>query len=229
MPISGTGMMMTLMDIDAEDEADFNRWYDKEHLTERVGIDGFLEARRYVAVDARPKYLNLYTTRHLGVLHSDSYREILRNQTEWSLRVIAKFRNRLRATANVTTSIGQGRGGTLLFVRVRPGPEAHAELRASLRTGFDALVELGGIISAHLLEGDPGPGRSQGTNLDAMETDWYLLIEGTNAEDILAQASGLIDGRNVLRLAEVISKGTYRLLWDLARHDLYRRPAPTGE
>ena len=40
------------MDIDPSDEADFNRWYDREHLEERVAIDGFLEARRYVARSA---------------------------------------------------------------------------------------------------------------------------------------------------------------------------------
>ncbi len=33
------------------------RWYDREHLEERVAIPGFLEARRYVAHRASPKYL----------------------------------------------------------------------------------------------------------------------------------------------------------------------------
>ena len=49
MPLAGKGMLLTSMDIDAADEAEFNRWYDREHLEERVAIDGFLEARRYVA------------------------------------------------------------------------------------------------------------------------------------------------------------------------------------
>jgi hypothetical protein len=49
MPLAGKGMLLTSMDIDPSDEADFNRWYDREHLEERVAIAGFLEARRYVA------------------------------------------------------------------------------------------------------------------------------------------------------------------------------------
>jgi len=49
MPLAGKGMLLTSMDIDASDEAEFNRWYDREHLLERVAIDGFLEARRYIA------------------------------------------------------------------------------------------------------------------------------------------------------------------------------------
>ncbi len=62
MPLAGKGMLLTSMDIDAADEAEFNRWYDREHLEERVAIDGFLEARRYVAHNASPKYLFLYST-----------------------------------------------------------------------------------------------------------------------------------------------------------------------
>ena len=46
-------MLLTSMDIDAAHEAEFNRWYNREHLEERVAIDGFLEARRYVAAGFR--------------------------------------------------------------------------------------------------------------------------------------------------------------------------------
>ena len=83
MPIAGTGMLMTSMDIDAEHEREFNQWYDREHLAERVAIPGFVEARRYVAVDAAPKYLGLYSTENFDVLDSDAYRTALGNQTAW--------------------------------------------------------------------------------------------------------------------------------------------------
>ena len=32
MPLAGKGMLLTSMDVDATNEADFNRWYDHEHL-----------------------------------------------------------------------------------------------------------------------------------------------------------------------------------------------------
>src|SRR6201988_2632280 len=57
MPIAGQGMLLTSMDIDSLHEAEFNRWYDREHLEERVAIDGFLEARRYIAHVGKPKSL----------------------------------------------------------------------------------------------------------------------------------------------------------------------------
>ena len=49
MPLAGKGMLITSMDVDPADEQDFNLWYDREHLAERVGIEGFLEARRWIA------------------------------------------------------------------------------------------------------------------------------------------------------------------------------------
>ena len=52
MPLSGKGMLVSRMNISPEHEQEFNRWYDKEHLAERVAIEGFLEARRYVAIAA---------------------------------------------------------------------------------------------------------------------------------------------------------------------------------
>ena len=32
MPMAGKGMLLTSMNIDAPDESEFNRWYDREHL-----------------------------------------------------------------------------------------------------------------------------------------------------------------------------------------------------
>ena len=91
MPLAGKGMLLTSMNVDSADEAEFNRWYDREHLEERVAIPGFLEARRYVAHDGNPKYLSLYSTETFEVLDSRAYRTALANQTAWSKTNIARF------------------------------------------------------------------------------------------------------------------------------------------
>lgn len=102
MPLAGKGMLLTSMDVDAEHEADFNRWYDREHLLERVAIDGFLEARRYVAHSAKPKYLCLYSTTTIDVLDSPAYRPRLAQPTDWSRKTMARFKNMIRAVARIT-------------------------------------------------------------------------------------------------------------------------------
>src|SRR5229473_803945 len=119
MPLAGKGMLLTSMDIDPANEAEFNRWYDREHLEERVAIDGFLEARRYIAHAGQPKYLSLYSTETFDVLDSPAYRDALANQTDWSRTNIARFKNMIRAVARITISRGQGRGAQLVLASGR--------------------------------------------------------------------------------------------------------------
>src|SRR3981081_4469893 len=153
MPLAGKGMLLTSMDIDPSDEADFNRWYDREHLEERVAIDGFLEARRYVAHQGSPKYLCLYSTETFGVLDSPAYRTKLANPTDWSKKTMARFRNMIRAVARITISRGQGRGAALGIIRLRPAAGGAERLRAALREKLDP-EKPEGIISMHLIESD---------------------------------------------------------------------------
>src|ERR1700758_1277943 len=113
MPLAGKGMLLTSMNIDASNEAEFNRWYDREHLEERVAIEGFLEARRYRAHTGSPKNLFLYSTRTIEVLDSPAYRARLSSPTEWSKVNMARFKNMIRVVARITVSRGQGRGAVL--------------------------------------------------------------------------------------------------------------------
>jgi hypothetical protein len=220
MPLAGKGMLLTSMDVDASDEAEFNHWYDREHLEERVAIDGFIEARRYVAHQARPKYLSLYSTQTFEVLDSPAYRTALANQTAWSKSNIARFRNMIRAVARITISRGIGRGAALGVVRLRPNPEAGDALRTTLGERLDPGT-LDGIISMHLLENDPGLSKPLTDNADtAGAGDWYVLIEGTDVEAVAATMTARLDHALVSRFATLVSSGTYRLLWDIAKSDL---------
>src|SRR3977135_2070993 len=133
MPLAGKGMLLTSMDIDPSDDVDFNRWYDREHLEERVAIPGFLEARRYVAHQGNPKYLSLYSTETFEVLDSPAYRAALANQTAWSKANIARFKDMLRGVARITISRGTGRGAVLGIIRLRPPAGGEAKLRAALQ------------------------------------------------------------------------------------------------
>src|SRR6202790_3745079 len=163
MPLAGKGMLLTSMDIDASDEADFNRWYDREHLEERVAIDGFLEARRYIAHQGSPKYLCLYSTRTFEVLDSPGYRAKLASPTDWSSKTMARFKNMIRAVARITVSRGQGRGAALGIIRLRPASGSADKLRAALRDSLDPEMS-DGVISMHLIESDPALSKPIGDN-----------------------------------------------------------------
>src|SRR5712691_591477 len=223
MPLSGTGMLITIMDADPAEEEDFNRWYDREHIVERVGIPGFLEARRYVTVAASPKYLNFYTTETLAALDSPAYRDKLKNGTPWTRHHSARFRNYTRVAARVTGSKGQGRGGVLAMSRLRPSGAGTGELRNAILARFDAVVGLDQIISAHLIEADPALSVAPGDS--RMQTgfgDWYVVVEGTDADAVRQAAEPRFGTPTALAHCDVISFGTYRLLWDLAKAELNR-------
>lgn len=215
-------MLMTSMDIDAEHEREFNRWYDREHLAERVAIPGFNEARRYVAVDAAPKYLGLYSTESFDVLDSDAYRTALASQTEWSKTNIGRFRNMLRSVARITVSHGQGRGAVLGLVRIRPPAGDAGALREAIRGLLDPGT-LDGILSMHLMESDPRlskPLTDDPAAPNPAARDWYVLIDGTDVEAVTTVMQGRFDTAIAAAGAAHISAGTYRLMWDLAKSDL---------
>jgi len=220
MPIAGKGMLLTSMDVDAAHEADFNRWYDREHLEERVAIEGFVEARRYVAEDGTPKYLSLYSTETFEVLSSPAYRTALANQTAWSRENIARFKNMIRGVARITISHGKGRGAVLGIIRIRPARGAHERLRDALRNELDPR-STDGVISMHVIENDPvlsKPLTDNASDSDPGAGDWFVLIDATDVPPADTAVRRLTD--NVAFKPMVISSGTYRLLWDIAKADI---------
>jgi hypothetical protein len=219
MPIAGKGMLLTSMDVDAAHEVDFNRWYDREHLEERVAIEGFIEARRYVAIEgSMPKYLSPYSTETFEVLDSPAYRKALASQTAWSKANIARFQNMIRCVARITVSHGKGRGAVLGIVRVRPAYGTHDKLREALRTALDPQAT-DGIISMHLIENDPVLSRSLTDKAsDSGAGDWFVLIDATDVTPARSATRQLTD--NIAFKPLVISSGLYRLLWDIAKADI---------
>ncbi len=221
MPLAGKGMLLTSMDVDPANEPEFSQWYDREHLEERVAIDGFLEARRYVAHRGSPKNLFLYSTATIDVLDSAPYRARLGNPTDRSRKVMAYFRNMIRVVAHITVSRGQGRGAVLGIMRLRPPAGGEDELRAALRGQLDP-GELEGIISMHLLESDSrlsGPTSEIPAAAGAGASDWFVLVDGTGV-DAVSTTLATRFGASVTGSETQISTGVYRLMWDLSKSDL---------
>jgi hypothetical protein len=221
MPLAGKGMLLTSMDIDPSDEAEFNRWYDREHLLERVAIEGFVEARRYVAIQGAPKYLCLYSTATFDVLDSPAYRAALTNPTEWSKTTLPRFKNMIRVIARITVSRGAGRGAALGISRLRPPADGKDQLRTALRDQLDPS-QSDGIISMHLIESDPLLSRPISDDppvSDPGAGDWFVLIDGTHVNAISAAVASRI-GNNAALKSVVISTGVYNLMWDLAKSEI---------
>jgi hypothetical protein len=83
----GTGLLMVWSDVPAAQEAEFNRWYNEEHLAERLAVPGFLTAARYEAVKGGPKHLAVYELESAAVMDSPAYKKVQANPTPWTQRV----------------------------------------------------------------------------------------------------------------------------------------------
>jgi hypothetical protein len=81
------GLLFVMMGIAPEHEEEFNRWYNEEHLPERRNCEGFLNARRYTAVEGTPKYLATYDLTSVGVLESPPYRALTAEASPWTRRI----------------------------------------------------------------------------------------------------------------------------------------------
>ena len=93
-------------------------------------------------------------------------------------------------------------------------------MRAALGELLDP-AQLDGIISMHLLEGDPVLSRPLTDDAAASNPgagDWFALADGTQVGAIAASVARFADNAALKPL--VISSGVYRFLFDLAKSDL---------
>jgi hypothetical protein len=199
MALYGKGMLMTFTETPPGVEEDFNEWYNREHIDERVWMPGFHRARRYVDADgdARIKYFATYETDKVEDLADPDYMELLKDQSDWSKKVMATFTKFDRVTARITIDLSHGFAGACAFARFFPAPPVMSGLRGHLEsTLLPALVARPGMIGAVLAENDlavVNEGRkAQGMAIPENETpQWIVLLEGQTTQ---ATAAALREG-----------------------------------
>jgi hypothetical protein len=81
-------------DIPDDVVAEYNEWYDKEHLPRLVTVPGVVRARRYVATTGGPKYLTAYE-----LLDKDAFESpagLQARKTPWTEKMRSLFQNTRR-------------------------------------------------------------------------------------------------------------------------------------
>lgn len=128
------GLLSVWNRIAAEYEAEFNAWYEAEHLAERLAVPGFRTARRYRSLDDPLAYGALYDTDSVAVMDSAAYRARLAAPTPRTRAIMARFLDMHRAASRVVADTAPGtdalpRLAIVLLDAVPAGPRA---LTASL-------------------------------------------------------------------------------------------------
>jgi hypothetical protein len=164
--------------IDAPLRAEHDAWHSGEHLSERLGIPGFLRGRRCRAADetAAWPYFILYEVSEAAVMTSAAYLERLNNPTPWSRKMFASCRLS-RTLCRVVESRGNGVGGVVLTLR-NPG-----------QVPIDEIAATRGVTGVHLLERDAAlarPHTSEETLRGGDESvERVLIVEGHDLRAIV--------------------------------------------
>ena len=164
----GAALLVVLTDVGPEHDAEFNSWYNEEHLPERLSAPGFLDAARYEALRGGPRYLAVYELESVDALHTEEYLRMSNNPTKWTKRMSPNIVGR-GTVRNVYTQIypaesdphivGRGMAPALQIGRM----DVPQELEAKYNEYYDTVrtpanLEIPGCMHVrryHAVEGDP--------------------------------------------------------------------------
>jgi hypothetical protein len=128
------GILAVWNDCAPEGLAHFERWYNREHLKERVAVPGFRCGRRYEALSGGDRrFFACYEVDDAAVLDSEPYIERLDNPTPWTRQAMQSFRGTLRTVCDLCADHGDLIGAHAVVLRadakMAPTPAAEALLR----------------------------------------------------------------------------------------------------
>ena len=193
------GTLAVWSGIDAEAEDDYNAWYEREHMFERVEVPGIRRARHYQTVSGAPKFFTYFELDAPSVVSSGVYLEQSNNSSPWTQRILPHFRDVNRTASRVVRRLGRGFGAAAMTIRFALIDGEDADLAALLAGTFlPSIVERPGIIAGQLWQVDrdassqPGKDRELRPDEDAI-SDLTLFVEGSGIESLqtLADDPGL--------------------------------------
>lgn len=219
MQLFGHGFMITFTEVASDIEADFNEWYNREHLDERIDLPGFRRARRYESLDGDIRYVTTYECLEPGDIGSPAYLDVLQRQTAWSARIMPQFSKWHRLLGRVAIDHTHGFGGWMALMRLRPPPGRAQELERWLgRSILESLTTQPGIVGACAVASDPEVdailSRAFGQEPDTTQhPEWAVLIEGMTGDAVRSAAETQLNGIDSFVPSGVVSIETCRFLY----------------
>jgi hypothetical protein len=195
MSLTGTGVITIWHDISAAGLQDFYEWHNREHIPERVGIEGFRRGRRYIAVAGAPEFFTLYNVDSPSVLSGPAYHARLNDPTPWTLRAVTHFSNEARSLCGVLASGGIGSGGIIGTLRFDCDEAKDEALLARLAGEILPRVLARPLLAGmHVCRADLETSRlrsaEQKDRGDNQVPRWVVLVEGGTAAAVAAVMDG---------------------------------------
>ena len=129
------GVLAIWNDVRSGREAEFEQWFQGEHLEERLSVPGFLFGRRHEALSGSSAYFNFYVTETPAVLTAKPYLDRLNDPTPMTRKIMSEvFMNMCRTVCRRSARLTNMRGAFAVTARFNDAPD-EAALTESLR-GF---------------------------------------------------------------------------------------------
>jgi hypothetical protein len=195
-------------------EAEFEEWFQGEHLLERLAVPGFLFGRRHQAISGASGYFNFYLVESPVVLTSKPYLERLDNPTPLTKKVMSEiFVNMNRTVCRRTMRKGGFRGAYAVTARFNAAPDEGA-----LKATLDGLVADPAVAGGEIwIALDPkGMPVSQEEKLRGGDKK----IAGCLMIDTLRQGDAEKIGENLGKKFPGTEVGVFRVLCQLGRGDV---------
>jgi hypothetical protein len=199
MGLQGAAFLALWNDVDPARDAEYDDWHTFEHVPERVGIEGFLAARRYVARErSDDRYFTLYDVESFGVFAGPAYAEVVDHPSEWSRSMRPSLHNFHRSPCTMLSTQGTGLAGSIATFRIGVRAPLNAAGLGEVRTALEPCLATSGITSLHLGLADRDAGtRFPLQNVPATDTSagaaYVLLVEGIDRSELDAAAPRIIE------------------------------------
>ena len=158
------GLMITSFKYANAPEDEFNDWYDLEHIPQRLAIQGFINAERWLGADDPKISLATYDLDTFDVLKSPPYLAVAGdNLSPWSKRMIGKCERIARIDAEQLPpgrEVGPQDASGMLVIAMNVLPEAEAEYNAWYdEEHIPNLRTVTGVLCARRFKSESGPRR----------------------------------------------------------------------
>lgn len=166
----------------AKVQAEYDSWHSFEHVPERVGLPGFVEATRYRSVDHPLRYFTCYRLRSLAALGTPEYRDVFTHPTPWSARMRLVLRDFYRLPCEVGGMHGLGCASQLSAVQWRSASPA---LMAPLNHWLQQLVLRGAAVRVEWGFAPPGEDYwlpNTANHLQGAGQDHVLMLQHMDAK-----------------------------------------------
>lgn len=85
-------VLVVVVEVEPDAEEELNRWYDERHVPERLAMDGFVSARRFVSAEHPGRYLAVYELDRPEAATGSAYLDAARAlETAWDRSVAARW------------------------------------------------------------------------------------------------------------------------------------------